>query len=93
MTDTIKYLLQEADIPTAWYNIAADLPEPPPPVLHPGTGQPITPDDLAPLFPMAVIEQEVSSERYIDIPVPVRDILKAMAAITPVQGAPAGTGP
>ena len=76
MSDSTKYLLQESDIPTSWYNIVADLPEPPAPVLHPGTGQPITPDDLAPIFPMAVIEQEVSSERYIDIPEPVRDILK-----------------
>ena len=76
MTDSTKYLLQETDIPTTWYNIVADLPEPPPPVLHPGTGHPISPDELAPLFPMAVIEQEVSSERYIDIPEPVRDVLK-----------------
>ena len=76
MNDSTKYLLQESDIPNTWYNIAADLPEPTPPVLHPGTGRPITPDDLAPLFPLAVIEQEVSTERYIDIPVPVRDILK-----------------
>ena len=75
-SDTVKYLLQEADIPQSWYNIAADLPAPPPPVLHPGTGQPVGPDDLAPLFPMAVIAQEVSTERYIDIPEPVRDILK-----------------
>ena len=76
MSDTIKYLLTETDIPTHWYNIAADLPSPLPPVLHPGTGQPIGPDDLAPLFPMAVIQQEVSTEREIEIPEPVRDILK-----------------
>jgi len=76
MSDTVKYVLAERDLPTAWYNIVADLPEPPPPVLHPGTGQPITPDDLAPLFPMAVIGQEVSAERFIDIPQPVRDILR-----------------
>ena len=76
MSDNVKYVLAEQDLPTAWYNIVADLPEPPAPVLHPGTGQPITPDDLAPLFPMAVIGQEVSAERYIDIPRPVRDILR-----------------
>jgi len=76
MSDTVKYLLAEEDLPKSWYNIVADLPEGPAPVLHPGTGQPITPDDLAPLFPMAVIEQEVSAERYIDIPGPVRDILR-----------------
>ncbi len=76
MTDPIKYLLAEQDIPESWYNIAADLPEPPAAVLHPGTGEPVTPDDLAPLFPMSVIQQEMSTERYIDIPKPVRDILK-----------------
>jgi tryptophan synthase beta chain len=70
---TRKYLLTENDIPTAWYNIAADLPTPPPPVLHPGTGQPVGPGDLAPLFPMALILQEVSAERSIEIPEPVRD--------------------
>ncbi|MFO1350843.1 MAG: TrpB-like pyridoxal phosphate-dependent enzyme [Gammaproteobacteria bacterium] len=76
MADTVKYLLNEDDIPQFWYNIAADLPTPPPPVLHPGTLQPIGPADLAPLFPMAVIEQEVSTERHIEIPDPVRAILK-----------------
>ena len=67
-----KFVLQEDRIPRNWYNIAADLPEPPPPVLHPGTGQPIGPDDLSPLFPMALIGQEVSAEREIEIPEPVR---------------------
>ena len=76
MSDNVKYLLTEKDLPRSWYNIVADLPEAPAPVLHPGTGQPITPDDLAPLFPMEVILQEVSAERYIDIPKPVRDILR-----------------
>ena len=52
MTDSIKYFLPESEMPKSWYNIAADLPQPPPPVLHPGTGQPIGPDDLAPLFPI-----------------------------------------
>ena len=76
MSDTIKYTLGEEDLPRTWYNIVADLPEAPAAVLHPGTIKPVTPDDLSPLFPMAVIEQEVSSERYIDIPKPVRDILR-----------------
>ncbi|MBM5811112.1 MAG: TrpB-like pyridoxal phosphate-dependent enzyme [Gammaproteobacteria bacterium] len=76
MSDTVKYLLSEEDLPKQWYNIVADLPNPPAAVLHPATGQPIGPADLAPLFPMAVIQQEVSSERYIDIPKPVRDILR-----------------
>ncbi len=73
--ETIKYQLTESDVPKFWYNIAADLPEPPPPVLHPGTGQPVGPDDLAPLFPMGIIMQEVATERYIEIPQPVREIL------------------
>ncbi len=71
-----KIILSEKEIPTQWYNIQADLPKPLPPVIHPATGQPITPDDLAPLFPMALIEQEVSQERWIDIPEEVRDIYK-----------------
>src|SRR6266498_5179964 len=72
--DSIKYTLAEKDIPTSWYNIASDLPTPPPPVLHPGTGQPVGPADLAPLFPMALIMQEVSTERYIEIPEPIRQV-------------------
>ncbi|MHB8459967.1 MAG: TrpB-like pyridoxal phosphate-dependent enzyme [Candidatus Limnocylindrales bacterium] len=70
--DRTKYILDEDRIPRAWYNIVADLPVPPPPVLHPGTGQPIGPADLAPLFPMALIGQEVSTDREIEIPEPVR---------------------
>ena len=66
-------MLDEDRIPRAWYNIAADLPSPPPPPLHPGTGQPIGPADLAPLFPMELIKQIVSPEREIEIPEPVRD--------------------
>jgi tryptophan synthase beta chain len=73
---TVKYLLTEDRMPTAWYNIQADLPVPPPPVLHPGTGQPISPDDLAPLFPMALIMQEVSTERFIEIPEEVQAIYR-----------------
>lgn len=63
-----KIFLNETDIPREWYNIQADLPTPVPPPLHPGTGQPITPDMLAPIFPMNLIEQEISQERWIKIP-------------------------
>jgi len=76
MTDSVKYLLSEKDLPKAWYNIAADLPKPPPPVLHPGTGKPVGPDDLAPLFPMELIQQEVSTQREIEIPEPVREVYR-----------------
>ncbi|OGA24089.1 MAG: TrpB-like pyridoxal-phosphate dependent enzyme [Betaproteobacteria bacterium RIFCSPLOWO2_02_FULL_67_19] len=76
MTDTVKYVLDESHIPKRWYNIMADLPSPPPPVLHPGTKQPVGPDDLAPLFPMSLILQEVSTDREIDIPEPVREIYR-----------------
>ena len=75
MSDQIKYLLDESRMPKAWYNIAADLPVPLPPPLHPGTLQPLGPSDLAPIFPNAIIAQEMSTERYIDIPEPVRDVL------------------
>jgi tryptophan synthase beta chain len=71
-----KFLLNESDMPPAWYNIAADLPEPMSPPLHPGTGQPAGPDDLAPLFPMELILQEVSTDRYIDIPKEVQDVYR-----------------
>jgi tryptophan synthase beta chain len=76
MVDSVKFILDENEIPKAWYNIVSDLPEPPAPVMHPGTGQPVGPDDLAPLFTMAAIMQEVSAERQIDIPEPVRDIYR-----------------
>ena len=76
MSETLKFILDEKEIPEAWYNIASDLPEAPPPVLHPGTGQPIGPDDLAPLFPMSLIGQEVSTERDIEIQDEVREIYK-----------------
>jgi tryptophan synthase beta chain len=68
-----RFLLPEEELPTHFYNIAADLPEPPPPPLHPGTREPIGPEALAPLFPMELIRQEVSSERLIPIPEEVRD--------------------
>ena len=71
-----KILLSEKEMPQQWYNIQADFPKPMPPVLHPGTGKPIGPQDLAPLFPMELIKQEVSQERWIDIPEEVQDIYK-----------------
>ncbi len=72
--ETIQYNLPQDRIPRAWYNIQADLPKPLAPPLHPGTLKPIGPDDLAPLFPMALIMQEVSQEREIEIPDPVRQV-------------------
>jgi len=71
-----KFVLDEKDLPSRWYNIAADLPVPLPPVIHPGTLQPIGPSDLAPLFPMEIIKQEVSQERWIEIPEPIRDVYR-----------------
>jgi tryptophan synthase beta chain len=71
-----KILLPESRIPRQWYNVLADLPTPPPPPLHPATREPVGPDDLAPLFPMDLIAQEVSTERYIDIPDDVIDVYR-----------------
>jgi tryptophan synthase beta chain len=71
-----KYLLTEKDMPTQWYNVQADLPVPLPPYLHPGTKQPLGPADLAPLFAMELIKQEMSRERYIDIPEEVQEIYR-----------------
>jgi tryptophan synthase beta chain len=68
-----RFVLPESELPTHFYNISADLPEPLPPPLHPGTREPIGPEALAPLFPMELIRQEVSTERFIEIPEPVRD--------------------
>lgn len=79
MDDTVrqhKYILTEDQMPTTWYNIVPDLPAPPPPPLHPGTMQPVGPDDLAPLFPMDLIMQEVTQERYVDIPGGVLDVYR-----------------
>ncbi len=73
LTDQTKFLLDEERIPRAWYNIVPDLPVAPPPVIHPGTLQPIGPEDFAPVFPMALIAQEVSTDREVEIPDPVRD--------------------
>src|SRR6266700_2379135 len=74
MADTVKIVLDEEKIAREWYNIVADLPRPPAPVLHPGTLQPVGPQDLEPLFPMALIAQEIATERAIEIPEPVRDV-------------------
>lgn len=76
MNENIRYILTEADIPRAWYNILADSPVKMPPVLHPVTKEPVTPDFLNVLFPMDLILQEVSSDRYIDIPDEVREAYK-----------------
>lgn len=73
---THKILLDESEMPTRWYNIIPDLPAPPPPPLHPGTLQPVGPQDLAPLFPMDLIEQEVTTQRYVDIPEEVQDVYR-----------------
>src|SRR5215471_12227436 len=71
-----KILLQESDLPTRWYNVLHDLPAPPPPPLHPGTGQPVGPEDLAPLFPMELIRQEVATDPRIPIPDEVLDVYR-----------------
>src|SRR5215469_3212886 len=76
MDRQVKYLLPESEMPRHWYNVVADLPSPPPPPLHPGTRQPVGPDDLAPLFPGALIAQEVSAERHIAIPEEVLDVYR-----------------
>jgi len=86
MSETNRYLLSDDQIPTSWYNIVADLPAPPPPPLHPATHEPIGPDDLAPLFPMDLIMQEVSGDRYIPIPDEVMDVYKLWRA-TPLHRA------
>ncbi len=71
-----KFLLDESQLPKAWYNINADMPVPPTPVLHPGTLEPVTPDFLSVLFPMSLIMQEISAERYIEIPEPIREVYR-----------------
>jgi tryptophan synthase beta chain len=75
METRTKILLDEKDLPRQWYNIQSDLTKPLPPPLHPATGAPVGPDDLAPIFPMSLIEQEVSTQRWIDIPEPVMERL------------------
>jgi tryptophan synthase beta chain len=74
IVEQTKFLLDESQIPRHWYNVVADIPNPPLPVLHPGTGDPVGPDDLAPLFPMALIMQEVSEEAQIAIPEEILDM-------------------
>ena len=76
MSDLTRFNLSQADLPKFWYNVNADSPVPPAPVLHPGTLEPVTPDFLSVLFPMDLILQEISTERYIEIPEEVREIYK-----------------
>ncbi|MFV0407392.1 MAG: TrpB-like pyridoxal phosphate-dependent enzyme [Propioniciclava sp.] len=76
MADATKVFLDETEIPTHWYNIVADFPTSPPPPLHPGTQEPLQPEDLSGLFPMGLIAQEASAERWIEIPEPVREVYK-----------------
>jgi tryptophan synthase beta chain len=76
MNQPYKFVLEENKLPQAWYNINADMPVPPQPVLHPGSKEPVTPDFLSVLFPMGLIQQEMSGERWIEIPEPVRDVYK-----------------
>jgi len=74
MSQRIRFTLSQAEIPAAWYNLLADLPEPLPPPLHPGTRQPVTPDMLTAIFPENLVQQEVSPERWIEIPEPIRQV-------------------
>jgi len=74
--DQVMFTLDESEQPTHWYNLVADLPTGPPPPLHPATREPVGPEDLAPLFPMELIQQEVTGERYVEIPGPVRDVYR-----------------
>jgi tryptophan synthase beta chain len=74
--ERVKIVLDESEMPTRWYNVEPDLPAPPPPVLHPATMQPVGPDDLTPLFPMELIGQEVSTDRYVDIPGAVLEVYR-----------------
>ena len=79
MTGRTKITLDESEIPRQWYNVIPDLPSPPPPPLHPGTLQPVGPEDLAPLFPMALIAQEVTADSYVPIPDEVLDVYRLRA--------------
>ncbi|MFC1954772.1 pyridoxal-phosphate dependent enzyme, partial [Chloroflexota bacterium] len=80
--DKTKFILDEKDMPTSWYNVLPDLPEPLPAVLHPGRGDSVTPDDFGPLFPMALVMQEFSPESYIDIPEEVQSIYRTWRPTT-----------
>ncbi|MEZ5322443.1 MAG: TrpB-like pyridoxal phosphate-dependent enzyme [Microthrixaceae bacterium] len=86
MSEPLRYVLTDDEMPTTWYNLVADLPEPPPPALHPGTLEPAGPDDFAPLFPMDLIMQEVTTDRFVDIPGEVLDIYRLWRA-TPLHRA------
>jgi len=86
MNDQVRFILSEKDLPKRWYNINADMPVPPNPVLHPGTMEPVTPDFLSVLFPMELIMQEVSTDQYVDIPEEVREVYKLYRP-TPLQRA------
>ena len=86
MTNQTRYTLNETDLPRTWYNINADMPVPPAPVLNPQTLEPVTPDFLSVLFPMELIMQEVSSDRYIDIPEEVLEKYLNLAAHTSLPG-------
>ncbi len=90
MPETIKYLLDETRIPRVWYNIMADLPSPPPPVLHPGTMKPVGPDDLAPLFPMSLIMQayiDFFAGKLTDQSYDEAELAMALAGLPPVKAA------
>ncbi len=84
-----KILLDEEQMPRRWYNVQADLPSPLDPPLHPATKKPIGPDDLSAIFPMELIRQEVTTDRFIDIPPEVQDVLKALEAEPPLPCPPA----
>ncbi len=86
MSEPMRYMLDDDEVPTTWYNLVADLPEPPPPALHPGTLEPAGPDDFAPLFPMDLIMQEVTQDRFVDIPGEVMDVYRLWRA-TPLHRA------
>ena len=91
MAERTKYILDESEMPTTWYNVVPDLPQPPPPPLHPGTQQPLGPDDLAPV-PHGPHRPRGLGDRYIDIPGAVLDVYTDVASDTAVPGAPAGEG-
>ena len=76
MSEQYKFVLEESKLPKAWYNLLADLPVAPEPVLHPATKQPVTPEFLSALFPMNLIMQEMTAERWVEIPEPVREVYK-----------------
>ena len=88
-----RIFLNEKDQPTAWYNLQADLPKPVPPPLNPGTQQPLGPADLEPIFARALIQQEMSCERWIEIPEEVRRVYAIWRPVAPGAGAGVGKGP